>query len=342
MSKNNSKQSSLNHPFTGQPLTGDTANPLKQKPAISATPMSQAVLPNAQRPTAGNASADFVSSIVALSARPGQKRSHVQSQATATQDVPAKKNELPSQIRRILETPLYVFEALKDEQGAPGTIPLTYIGFVLDGSGSMESGKSDTIKGFNTQINTVKAGAAEAGETRVGMVDFSTTPSVRYMGVGTSALQPLTAESYMPNGYTALYDGVGVMIAELLAQPHLESPETAVLVTIFTDGEENASTEYSAVLLKNLITKLEATGRWTFALVGPTDGVMDLADLLAVDRSNTTGFDPNSLGDRMVTQVKMAVASASYMTSRSAGVKSRKGLYSDDGGDKKGGTGSQP
>jgi hypothetical protein len=335
MNKNNCKPSSLNHPFTGQPLSADTANPFKQKPASSAMPVSQAAPSNVQQPSSGSAPADFVSRIVASSARPGQKRPRVQPQAAAPQDIPAKNDGLPPQIRRILETPLHVFDALKDEQAAPGTAPLTYIGFVLDRSGSMESGKSDTIEGFNTQINTVKAGAAEAGETRVGMVDFSTTPSVRYMGVNTSALQPLTAQNYVPDGYTALYDGVGMMIAELLAQPHMESPETAVLVTIFTDGEENASNQYSSALLKDLITKLEATGRWTFALVGPTEGVMDLADMLAVDRSNTTGFDPDSLGDRVVTQAKMAVASASYMMSRSTGMKARKGLYSEDGDDRK-------
>src|SRR5512133_964596 len=140
MNKNNCKPSSLNHPFTGQPLSADTANPFKQKPASSAMPVSQAAPSNLQQPSSGSAPADFVSRIVASSARPGQKRPRVQPQAAAPQDIPAKK----------------------DEQAAPGTEPLTYIGLVLDRSGSMESGKSDTIEGFNTQINTVKAGAAEA------------------------------------------------------------------------------------------------------------------------------------------------------------------------------------
>jgi Mg-chelatase subunit ChlD len=315
MKKNSPNQSSLS-----PPLPSATVNPLAQ-------PLTDSSTSTPPQPADG-ARANFLANIMASTARPGRKSARAPAHASKKQEA---QSGLPPQIRRILETPLEVFQALKDEQAPLGTPPLTYVAFVLDRSGSMESGKGDTIEGFNTQANAVKAGAAQAGETRIGMVDFASTPSVRYMGIDTSALEPLTVENYVPNGSTALYDGIGLVIAELLAQPHMESPETAVLVTIFTDGEENASTLYSPNVLKELITKLEATERWTFALVGPVDGVMNLADMLAVDRSNTTGFDPSSIDARLGTQAKMVRASTSYMNSRSTGKKSRKGLYTDDG-----------
>ena len=238
---------------------------------------------------------------------------------------------LPPQVRRILDTPVPVFVALQKEAPAPGAQPLTHVGFVLDRSSSMETGKSATIEGFNTQVNVVKAGARDAGETRLTMVDFATEARLRYVGLPPDALEPLNEGNYIPDGWTALYDGIGLIIAELLAQPGMDSPLTATLVTIFTDGEENRSSLYSAAILRELIQKLEASGRWTFALVGPRHGVAALARLLAIDPSNTTGFNPASESDRVDTQIRMASASASYMSSRSLGHTQMSGLYDEEG-----------
>jgi hypothetical protein len=87
---------------------------------------------------------------------------------------------------------------------------------------------------------------------------------------------------------------------------------------------------YSAAIVRELVQKLEATGRWTFALVGPRQGVAALARLLAIDPSNTTGFNPASELDRVDTQMRMARASASYMTSRSSGRTQISGLYDEE------------
>jgi hypothetical protein len=237
---------------------------------------------------------------------------------------------LPPQIQRILDAPISVFAALKNQAPHPGAQPLTHVGFVLDRSTSMETGKSATIEGFNTQVNVVKAGARDAGETRLTMVDFATEARLRYLGRAPDALEPLSEANYIPDGWTALYDGIGLIIAELLAQPGMDSPLTATLVTIFTDGEENRSSLYSAAIVRELVQKLEATGRWTFALVGPRQGVAALARLLAIDPSNTTGFNPASELDRVDTQMRMARASASYMTSRSSGRTQISGLYDEE------------
>lgn len=241
-----------------------------------------------------------------------------------------ESQQLPAEISKVLETPLAWFKEDALRQPLSSESPLTQVAFVLDKSGSMETGKNITIEGFNTQLKVVNDGAKEAGETVMTFTQFSDVVEVGYVAQGLSVVQPLTLQSYRPGGYTALYDGIGDTLAALLRQPRISSAACATLVTIFTDGEENASRRYTAAQLRDLIQKLEATGRWTFALVGPKQGVGALADLLAVDRSNITGFNPESVHSRGQVMGMMAAASTNYMCMRSMGSSQVKGLYAGD------------
>ncbi len=238
--------------------------------------------------------------------------------------------ELPAEIRKVLDTPLAWFKENALRTPSTGESIVTEVAFVLDKSSSMNTGKSVTMEGFNTQLDRFREGAKEIGETRMTLTQFSDEVSVSYSSIPVDQAEPLTHENYRPAGYTALYDGVGDTIAALLRLPHIDSPSCATLVTIFTDGEENASSRYSPSVVSDLIQKLEATGRWTFALVGPKRGVQSLADLLAVSQSNVTGFVPESVDSRTQVMGAMAQASTSYMTSRSAGATQVRGLYQGD------------
>jgi len=242
---------------------------------------------------------------------------------------PQQSLALPKVILDVLAKPLSWFQedALRKNPDEP---MLTQVGFILDKSGSMETGKSITVEGFNTQLARVLEGAASVGETLMTFTQFSDTVSVAYSGVPVEKIEPLTMLTYRPNGYTALYDGIGDTLASLLSQPRTSSPSCATLITIFTDGEENASVRYSAAVVRDLIQRLEATGRWTFALVGPKTGVKSLAALLAVADSNITGFEPASLESRSLVMGAMAKASSSYMASRAQGASQVRGLYHDD------------
>lgn len=240
--------------------------------------------------------------------------------------------EIPVVIQQVLERPLSWFKEDASRQAPAGEPLLTQVAFALDKSKSMDEGKSVTIEGFNTQLGNVQDGAKEVGETRMTLTQFSHEVSLSYVGVPVSQIQPLTNESYRPDGYTALYDAIGDTLEALLALPRTDSAACATLVTIFTDGDDNASHRYSPGMLHDLIEKLEATGRWTFALVGPARGVQSLADILAVSRSNITGFEPSSVASRSQVMGAMAMASSSYMTSRANGATQVLGLYQADKG----------
>lgn len=211
---------------------------------------------------------------------------------------------------------------------------LTHVAFILDSSGSMNHGKEATIEGFNAQLQVVKQGAELAGRTLFTEVHFDNEVKTRTWVEDLSvqadeALLAMTAESYQPRGGTALYDALGSTIARLLATPEISAPSTAVLVTLFTDGHENASQAYDAGVLKKLVERLEATQRWTFALVGPQNTISGLAELLSVKRKNITGFDVHSVSDKRKAFEKTSVASAKYMALRAQGATSCDELYDD-------------
>lgn len=83
---------------------------------------------------------------------------------------------------------------------------------------------------------------------------------------------------YDPNDCTPLFDAMGRSLNEL--KNHV-SDEDVVLVTIITDGYENASREYSGRDIKNLVAELKAKG-WVFAYIGTNQDVDAVADDMGI------------------------------------------------------------
>ncbi|WP_221406970.1 hypothetical protein [Epilithonimonas bovis] len=69
--------------------------------------------------------------------------------------------------------------------------------------------------------------------------------------------------------------------------------DSNVLVTIFTDGEENASREYTGNQVKTMIENLK-NENWTFTYIGTDHDVEKIAINLSI--TNTLSFEKNSEG----------------------------------------------
>lgn len=220
----------------------------------------------------------------------------------------------------------------------------TLVALVLDSSGSMSSMKSEAIDLFNGQLEAVRKGAKGAGETKLSLVVFG-VPSegkygpVFYHGVdvvhknqGPDKVEPLTAETYQPCSLTPMRDGIGTAISLLEAEDD-GGDDTAFLVVVVTDGQENASKEWSAATLSKKVADLQATGRWTFALYGCDD--LDLAELR--ETSGLAAVPVGNLGTYKRGADGMAQASytvsnntAAYMANRSAGMTATVSFVEDE------------
>lgn len=112
--------------------------------------------------------------------------------------------------------------------------------FLLDKSGSMESVLDDTIGGFNSFVRS----QIPLGGTLT-LYTFSDTCTCEYRNVPIEDVKPLTNETYVPGGSTALYDAMGTVIKN--------EKGTAGTFVILTDGQENASKKYTKSHVKDLI-----------------------------------------------------------------------------------------
>lgn len=242
----------------------------------------------------------------------------------------AQAGPLPEVIRAVLSRPVSFYENLAKESVPSDEKALTNVVFLLDKSGSMMAAREATVAGYNKQVAVVREGAKAVGATTFTSVQFDHQVTMGELAAPVESIRELTYESYIPAGGTALFDAFGDALAAVLSTPRMDSPNTATLMTLFTDGQELDSKRYSAAILSQLVERLQATGRWSFALIGPKNGVMSLADLLKVSRGNVKGYDPMSVQERTEVFNVMAAAGTNYFSSRSLGATAVANMYSPD------------
>jgi len=165
---------------------------------------------------------------------------------------------------------------------------------ILDRSGSMNACASETISGFNEQIQRIRELEKNypEQEIRINLTLFNHEVSFPFFNEKTSALRDLNEKTYLPDGMTALYDGIGMSVARLKKEVIDDDPfiDTRVYVVILTDGYENASHEYNRENISGMIKKLESTGRWSFSYLGATPDAVDIAVSLNIRRRNSVRF----------------------------------------------------
>jgi uncharacterized protein YegL len=148
----------------------------------------------------------------------------------------------------------------------------TEILMILDRSGSMGRMVDDTIGGFNTFIEKQKK---EDGKCSISLILFNDTYEVKYISKDINEVEKLTTDVYWPHGNTALNDsmakGINDLGKRLSEMDESERPSKVIVVTM-TDGQENASYEYSDVsLLKKIIDHQKEKYSWEFIMIGTSD-----------------------------------------------------------------------
>lgn len=163
---------------------------------------------------------------------------------------------------------------------------------ILDESGSMESIKNTIISGFNEVVQSVKMVAEEFPEQEhfISLVSFDSTKIKTIHDIEpVEKLEKIDDSKYKPGAMTPLYDAMGTGILQLkrVTDTH---PDCIVLVTILTDGEENASKEFNGQSIKALVDELQAQN-WTFSYIGANHDVEKFA--ISVSIKNYMKFETN-------------------------------------------------
>ena len=169
---------------------------------------------------------------------------------------------------------------------------------IVDESGSMSHLREATLSGINETISTIRSAQEEfltTQEHTLTLVTFdsgSKSQDVRTMIDNQPITEVNDFKDYMPNGCTPLYDAMGQSLTRLHDRIKDDKDATAV-VTVLTDGLENASREWDAAGLRSLIEQLKSEG-WSFAYMGSAHNVKEVTDLLSIE--NVVEFSHDNLG----------------------------------------------
>lgn len=146
------------------------------------------------------------------------------------------------------------------------------------------------LTGMNRTIQSIVRQAKECPgqEQEVTLVTFDTN-YYNTIFDSTPALKTrqITREDYRPNGATPLYDAMGKAINDL--RPKVKENE-AVLVTVITDGMENASCEFTLADIKALVEKLDSEG-WLFSYIGANQDAEAVGDSMGI--KDNLNYDAN-------------------------------------------------
>ena len=154
---------------------------------------------------------------------------------------------------------------------------------ILDASGSMQSIYNQALSGVNETIATIRIAQKEHPELEqyLTLASFSAGENFLntiYEATPIEDVRDITFNDYPLRGCTALYDAMGTTISEL---QQMLTHDDRVLVTIITDGYENASRTWSGMQIKSLVEELRQMG-WTFTYIGANQDVDKVAESIGV------------------------------------------------------------
>lgn len=189
---------------------------------------------------------------------------------------------------------------------------------IIDRSGSMSSIRDEMVGSLTSLLRDQ---AHQPGILTVDIVTFDDRIETTHVQADPSSLQV----ELDPRGMTALLDAIGIGVSEfgarLAAMPERARPGT-VLVVVATDGQENASHEWTPKTIKKLLDRQGSTYGWDFVFLGADQDAVTTGSELGFARDSALDFDADAQS------VAPAMASLSaYVTANRSG---RRGSFTEE------------
>lgn len=187
---------------------------------------------------------------------------------------------------------------------------------IIDKSTSMQPHQSRTIEGINSNINALKTEVDADTQILNTQLQFS-SKSNRWiggqsqqqieedfvftrLGVPVETLTDMTTKDYIPDGGTPLLDAIGYGIEKIKSfhGDQLGNDNLKIIVTVFTDGDENTSRKWTKPDIKKMIEHFQGDGKWTFTFVGcgSLEDVTTTSTTLGISAANTVAYVATDAG----------------------------------------------
>jgi len=173
-----------------------------------------------------------------------------------------------------------------------------YVHVLLDRSGSMESCRDKTIEAFNDYVKSLAA-QSTAG-TRISLTTFDTeSTDLVFDAVRIADMPKLTHDLFVPRGRTPLFDAVAAVAARI-DNVNLLAEERVVL-TILTDGEENASREMTADAVRRMLIDRQERRNWLVQYLGANQDAWEAGAQIGIGARHAINFGVASITPAMQT-----------------------------------------
>ena len=169
---------------------------------------------------------------------------------------------------------------------------------ILDKSGSMSNIKEEALSGYNETLGTIRSAQLKHLDTQEHFVSLAAFCScgvqMIYDKTPIKDAANLTSEDYQPCCCTPLFDAIGKTV-KTLKKKIADVEDSAVLVTIITDGYENSSKEWDGKAVSKLIEECKGEG-WMFSFIGAGEDVVKVATTISI--TNTMVWENTSEGTK--------------------------------------------
>lgn len=168
---------------------------------------------------------------------------------------------------------------------------LTDVTLIVDRSGSMTKCRQEAETGVNRFIEEQKK---QPGECLFSLVQFDSEYEFVHNGIPIMDVPPY---KLIPRDMTALLDAVGRAInsvgCRLAAMPEEQRPSLVAFV-IVTDGEENASHEFTKSQIKEMIERQQNVYSWKFTFLGANQDAFAEAGALGISANDAASYTPTN------------------------------------------------
>lgn len=162
----------------------------------------------------------------------------------------------------------------------------THIHLLLDRTGSMDKVKQETIGGVNAFIAEQQR---QSGKCTFSLVQFDSNDPYEVIHDFTpiAHVVPLTEATFVPRGWTPLYDAMDKSVDECLKRIQaMDTRPSKVIIVVVTDGEDNASTRANKATVKDKIKTITEKG-WVMVYLGVGIDAMDDGAQLGITKGTT-------------------------------------------------------